>query len=150
MAISYNLDKISYQIGMINCFVEMVAFGVKKLAISPPIDPEDLGIMTQVSKEISDGYKTKYYVENSLMITDIQSAEFTEGKNSILYYVDDSIINEYLSLKKRVDELTAKNVYAGAERREISIRFGELLGYPEKIILSKVDGIDHSDPFVLY
>jgi CRISPR/Cas system type I-B associated protein Csh2 (Cas7 group RAMP superfamily) len=84
------------------------------------------------------------------MITDIQSAEFTEGKNSILYYVDDSIINEYLSLKKRVDELTAKNVYAGAERREISIRFGELLGYPEKIILSKVDGIDHSDPFVLY
>lgn len=150
MPISYNLDKISYQIGMINCFVEMVAFGVKQLAISPPVDPEDLGIMTQVSKEISDEYKTKYYVEKSLMITDIQSAEFTEGKNSILYYADDSIINEYLSLKTRVDELTAENSYNGAERRDISIRFGELLGYPEKIILSKVNGINRPDPFVLY
>lgn len=150
MAISYNLDKISYQIGMINCFVEMVAFGVKQLAISPSVDPEDLEIMTQASKEISDEYKTKYYVENSLMITDIQSAEFTEGKNSILYYADDSIINEYLSLKSRVDELTAENSYHGTERRDISIRFGELLGYPEKIILSKVNGINRPDPFVLY
>lgn len=49
------------------------------------------------------------------MITDIQCAEFTEGKNSILYYADDSIINEYLSLKMRVDELTAENLYGGTE-----------------------------------
>ena len=150
MSLSYELDRISYQIGMINCFVEMVAYGVKKLAISPPIEPEDLPIMSTVSKEISDGYKTKYYVEDALMITDIQSAEFTAGKNSILYYSDDSVIQEYLALKKRVGELSAANAYSGKERRDISIRFGELLGYPEAIILSKVDGINRPDPFVLY
>jgi hypothetical protein len=33
----YNVDKVSFELGMINCFAEMVSCGVKKLAISPPL-----------------------------------------------------------------------------------------------------------------
>jgi len=149
VAISYKVDQISFELGMINCFVEMVACGVKKLAISPPIEPKNLDLLVQVSKEISEGFGTSFFVEKSLMITDIQSAEFTKGKNSILYYANDEYIQEYLSLKKRVEGLEAGNCYVGTERREISVAFGKLLGYPDEIIRKRVDSATRVDPFVL-
>jgi hypothetical protein len=88
-------------------------------------------------------------VAESLMLTDIQSEEFTRGKNSILYYEDDAVIGSYFALKKRVDELTAQNSYNGLQRREISIEFGRLLGYPEEKILCKMGSDARIDPFVL-
>jgi len=33
------IDRISFQLGMINCFVEMVACGVKKIGIKPSAFP---------------------------------------------------------------------------------------------------------------
>ncbi len=149
MAISYKIDQISFELGMINCFIEMIACGVNKLAISPPIDPQNLDLLVQASKEISEGFGTSYYVEESLLITDIQSAEFTKGKNSILYYANDAVIQEYLSLKQRAGELEAKGYYDGVERREISVAFGKLLSYPDDIIRKRVDSIERINPFVL-
>ncbi len=149
MRLSYQLDQISYEIGMINSFIEMVACGVKRLAISPPIDPSNLNIMLEASEIISDGFGTKYRFEESLIVTDIQSAEFTEGKNSILYYAKDDAIAEYLDLKEKIKSLTEKNQYFGQKRREISFAFGRLLGYPDEVILRKIDSPSHIDPFVL-
>lgn len=149
MRLSYQLDQISYEIGMINSFIEMVACGVKRLAISPPIDPSNINIMLESSEIISDGFSTKYRFEESLIVTDIQSAEFTEGKNSILYYATDDAIAEYLDLKEKIKSLTEKNQYFGQKRREISFAFGRLLGYPDEVILRKIDSPSHIDPFVL-
>jgi len=149
MRLSYQLDQISYEIGMINSFIEMVACGVKRLAISPPIDPRNLNIMLEASKIISEGFGTKYFFEESLIVTDIQSEEFTKGKNSILYYAKDDAITEYLDLKKEIKSLTDKNEYSGQKRREISFAFGRLLGYPDEVILRKIDSPSHIDPFVL-
>jgi hypothetical protein len=36
------IDRLSFQLGMIDCFAEMVAAGVKRLAISPPLDQEEV------------------------------------------------------------------------------------------------------------
>lgn len=149
MALSYDLDYISYNIGMINSFIEMVACGVKPLAISPPIEPSDLSIMEEASLELSEGFNTKYCVVESLMVTDIQSEEFTKNKNSILYYEDDAVIDAYFALKKRVDDLVSKDSYSGPERREISIEFGLLLGYPMDKVLYKVDSETRIDPFFI-
>ncbi|HOP01541.1 MAG TPA: hypothetical protein PKX58_05000 [Flexilinea sp.] len=149
MRLSYQIDQISYEIGMINSFIEMVACGVKRLAISPPIDPSNINIMLESSEIISDGFSTKYRFEESLIVTDIQSAEFTEGKNSILYYATDDAIAEYLDLKEKIKSLTEKNQYFGQKRREISFAFGRLLGYPDEVILRKIDSPSHIDPFVL-
>jgi len=149
MRLSYQIDQISYEIGMINSFIEMVACGVKRLAISPPIDPSNINIMLESSEIISDGFSTKYRFEESLIVTDIQSAEFTEGKNSILYYATDDAITEYLDLKEKIKSLTEKNQYFGQKRREISFAFGRLLGYPDEVILRKIDSPSHIDPFVL-
>ena len=74
------IDRISFQLGMINCFVEMVACGVKKLAISPPVSPDDYKIVGNASEKIVRGFGIKSYIEKSLLITDLQPAEFTKGK----------------------------------------------------------------------
>lgn len=149
MAIPYKLDRISYCLGMITSFIEMVACGVKPLAISPPIEPCHLSIVEAASREISIGFGTKYCVVESLLVTDIQSEEFTKGKNSILYYADDAVIDSYFALQKRVDELIAQDSYIGRERRDIAIEFGRLLGYQEENIFARVDSKTRVVPFEL-
>ena len=146
MKFDFPLDRTSYEIGMINCFIEMVACGVKPLAISPPLSPDMLPLMEDVSKKLSDGFHTKYYVESSLMITDIQSADFTRGKCSILYYKDDSVLRRYLEMKECVDGLMRNGTYSGQIRRDLSIEFGQMLGYPMAEILHKVDSETRIDP----
>ena len=146
---NYKLDRISYEIGMINCFIEMVACGMKPLAISPPLEPENLPIMEEISAELSEGFGTKYLTVDSLMITDIQSAEFTRGKNSILYYKKDTVIKRYKELDAQVKELTARGEYKGRIRRDISIEFGKMLGYPDDVILEKVNSGGQIDPVTL-
>lgn len=149
MALSYKLDPISYKIGMINCFIEMVACGVKPLAISPPIPPEELPLLEQASRELSEGFGTRYETVDSLMITDIQSEEFTRGKASILYYKNDTAIREYHSLARWVAALESQGRYAGQVRKEISWAFGKLLGYPDPVIRQKVEGDKRIDPVML-
>jgi len=47
-----SIDRLSFQLGMINCFVEMVACGVKKLALSPPLKLEDYSAIEPASKKM--------------------------------------------------------------------------------------------------
>ena len=101
------IDRISFQLGMINCFVEMVACGVKKLALSPPLSPEDYTIIEKYSKKIVSAFNIQSYLEKSLLVTDLQTEEFTRGKWIILYYEKNDVLNTYLDLKKRKQELEA-------------------------------------------
>ncbi len=149
MKLSFKIDRISFEIGMINCFIEMVSCGVKPLAISPPIDPKDLPVLEEASKIISSGFATKYYIEHNLIITDIQSEAFTKGKHSILYYSNDEVLAQYLSLKKTITELEKQNLYTGQQRKDLSYEFGRLLGYPEDVLKKKIDGSARIDPFIL-
>lgn len=145
----YKLDRISYEAGMINCFIEMVACGVKPLAISPPIEPENLALIEEISKELSEGFGTKWLTVQSLMITDIQSAEFTKGKHSVLYYKDDAVIERYMELSALVDSLSEKGEYSGKRRTDISIEFGRMLGYPDNVIFEKIENVGNMDPVTL-
>ena len=143
------IDRISFQLGMINCFVEMVACGVKKLALSPPVSPEDYEKIKDSSEKIVKGFGIKFYLEKSLMVTGLQSAEFTRGKWSILYYDDDEVLNRYLSLKEKKQELEKLNKYDKKAEEEISRAFMRLLSYPEEKIEEKLSKKTPDSPFML-
>jgi len=143
------IDRISFQLGMINCFVEMVACGVKKLALSPPISPHEYKLIGKASEETVKGFGIKSYLEKSLLITDLQPAEFTRGKWSILYYENDDVLNTYLALKKRKRELEQSDRYDVKVRKEISQEFGRLLSYPEEKIVEKISQESPLMPFML-
>ena len=143
------IDHHSFQLGMINTFVEMVACGVKRLAVSPPLLPEDYEIIKHSSEIIVDAFGVKSFLEQSLIVTDLQSEEFTRGKYSILYYKDDYVLKSYLNLKKRKAELVREGRYDQKARKQISREFMRLLSYPEKIIEEKLSREFPSSPYML-
>ena len=142
------IDRISFQLGMINCFVEMVACGVKRLALSPPLSPEDYKKIKNASEKIVAAFDIKSYLETSLVVTDLQPATFTKDKWSILYYQEDSVLEEYLALKERKERLENLGGYSADIRKDTSKALGRLLSYPDSKIESKIDGTAPS-PFML-
>jgi len=143
------IDRLSFQLGMINCFAEMVAAGVKRLAISPPLDPEDYEKIRDASEAIVEGSGIRSFLEKSLMITDLQSEEFTRGKWSILYHKDPETLADYLRLKERKAGLEAEGAYTPEARKEISRAFMRLLSYPEEVIEGKIRAGGEADPFII-
>lgn len=144
-----NIDRVSFNLGMINCFVEMVACGVKRLAISPPIRPEDYPATSKGSDRIVENFGVKSHLDKSMLVTDLQPAEFTAGKWSFLYYEDEGILRAYLDLKKKKDKLEKAGLYHGEERKDITRAFGRLLSYPEDKIERKIAGKSYPAPFML-
>ena len=144
-----HIDRISFELGMINCFVEMVACGVKKLAVSPPLKPEEYNLISKYSDEIASGFGVKSYLEKFLLITDLQSEDFTKGKWSILYYKKDETLKKYLELKKEKKELIAAGGYQKKNREKTSREFMRLLSYPEETIKKKLSQKKPEDPFIL-
>lgn len=143
------IDRISFELGMINCFVEMVACGVKELAISPPIKPEDYNFISKYSDKIAAGFGIKSYMEKFLLITNLQSEDFTEGKWSILYYKEDVTLKKYFQLKQEKSDLESTGSYQKENCERISREFMQLLSYPDKIIEEKLSKAKPEDPFIL-
>ncbi|KPK87107.1 hypothetical protein AMJ80_12460 [bacterium SM23_31] len=147
--VSKKIDRISFQLGMINCFAEMVECGVKKLALSPPVTPEDYTVIKDASDDIVKGFGIKSYLEKSLLVTDLQSPEFTKGKWTILYYEDDEVLEAYLALKEKKHHLEQSGGYDKTARQEISRAFMRLLSYPEDKIEEKLSKKSLQDPYML-
>ena len=145
----YKLDQVSFELGMINCFAEMVSCGVKKLAISPPLYPENYDLIGPLSDEIVRGFGIRSYLEKSLLITDLQTEDFTRGKWSILYYEKESVLEDYLKLKEKKKNLEEMCKYDEFERKTISREFMRLLSYPDHKIAEKLAKTDPSNPFIL-
>lgn len=142
------IDPFSFQLGMINCFAEMVACGVKQLAISPPLSPAEYDALAPYSEKIVRGFLIASFLEKSLMVTLLQSPEFTQNKCSILYYKNKKTLAAYLELKERQARLIASDGYDANAQKELSAAFMTLLSYPPDVIASKLSG-SHPDPFIL-
>ena len=143
------VDRISFQLGMINCFVEMVACGVKRMAISPPLTPDDYRLVEPLSDKMVRAFGIKSHQEKSLLITDLQTEDFTKGKWAILYYKDEKILETYFSLNQRKQDLESRAHYDEANRKDISRKFMRLLSYPEDVIDEKLAQETPESPFIL-
>ena len=142
------IDSFSFMLGMINCFVEMVACGVKRLALSPPLSPEDYELLGTISAEIADRSGVHWHLEHSLMVTDLQTPEFTKGKFTVLYFKVPETLEAYFRLKHRKSELEAAGRCDPEQRRQISREFMRLLSYPEDVIEEKLALAGSQDPYV--
>ncbi len=128
------IDKRSFRLGVIYCFAEMVSVGVKKLALSPPLLPEEYEEILDGSDKIVLDFKIKSCLDKSFLVTDLFSEELTKDKWVILYFNEDDVLEIYNSLINRKHELLKADKYTGNERREIAVEFGKLLCYPERKI----------------
>lgn len=142
------IDRLSFNLGMINSFVEMVACGVKTLALSPPFSPSDYELIKPGSDKIVDGFGMKSHLETQLISTLLVSDRFIEGKWVILYYKTEDVLAAYFRLKEKRDHIDTNQTAGQTALRTISKEFMQLLSYPDPVISAKLSG-RHADPFLL-
>ncbi|MGD9346416.1 MAG: hypothetical protein PVH84_11165 [Candidatus Aminicenantes bacterium] len=126
----WQMDSRSYQLGVIAAFSEIVAAGVKKLALSAPLTPEEMAGLLPESKRIAEENGVLLYLEKDFCVTDLFPEDITAGKHVLLIYCD-PVKEEYLALKREKDELVKTGRYRGEARRNIARKMGRLLSYPE-------------------
>lgn len=127
-----DFDETSFNLGAIDCFCEMVAAGVKGLALSHPMTEQEYGKIGGLSEIIAGKYKVQSFLEKDLIETDLSPADLMENRWVILYYKDREVLRDYFDLKSKAEELKKEGRYTERERREITESFRCLLGYPEK------------------
>lgn len=124
------IDQRSYRLGGLSTFAEMVRVGVKTLALSAAVTPEEMDDLVEDAERIAREEGVMLYRETDLIVTDLFPADVAEGKHVLLIYTG-TTLDEYLALKKRKSELVETGSYAGKARRDIARRFGRLLSYPD-------------------
>jgi hypothetical protein len=127
------IDDRSYQLGIIGGFSEVVRLGVKTLALSEVMSPEEMDGMIEDIAVIAKRNEVQTWRETDFLVTDLYPADVADGKHVMLIYTGDTL-DQYLAIKTDKAVLQAAGNYGGAEREEIARRFGRLLSYPESVI----------------
>ena len=132
---TWTLDQRSYSLGGMGAFAEMVDAGVKKLALSTALPADEMDFLIKHAERIAADHDVEIYRESDFLVTDLFSAELTDGMD-VLLICHDEIRQEYMELKAAKQALVASNAYEGDARRKIAVRFGYLLSYSDEKIES--------------
>ena len=127
------IDERSYQLGVIGGFAEVVGVGVKKLALSSAMSPEDMAGLREEAEKIVARNNALCFLETDFLVTDLFPVEVTEGQHVLFIYLD-PVKDEYMALKARKQKLIDDGQYEGEARKEIAREMGRLLSYPEERI----------------
>ena len=90
-----NLDKRSFILGMITAFSECVAGGCKRLALSPPLMPDDYWMIADEAYDIIEKHGLLHYHEQNLDRPEETRFEW------ILITGKQETIDQYLELRRQ-------------------------------------------------
>ncbi len=130
---AWELDRRSYTLGGIGSFAEMVDAGVKRLALSAPLPPAEMDLLIEHARRVAADHNVEIYRETDFLVTDLFSADLTEGMD-VLLICDDKTRQEYMGLKAAKQSLVESGAYEGDGRRQIAVRLGHLLSYSDEKI----------------
>lgn len=120
---------MSYALGTIGGFGELVNSGVKKLALSEVLPPAEMDRLLPEAQRVAERNHVQLYRERDLLVTDLFPADVAAGKDVLLIY-QDTTKDDYLRLKADAEQLQRAGEYTGAKREAIARRFGRMLSYP--------------------
>ena len=128
-----DIQPLSFHLGMIYAFIEVVASGCKHLALSPPMTAQELDQVRQAALDTAAEYGVATLVNAECLVTRLFNPEFIEGKHVILFAAERATLDEYLALKDLRGRCLADGNLLEREE-EIARRFGRLLSYSEDSI----------------
>ena len=128
-----NIDQRSYNLGIMGGFAEVVRLGVKQLALSEVMTPEEMDGVMDDAMVIAERNEVQMWRETDFLVIDLYPADVAEGKHVLLIYTGNTL-DRYLALKADKARLVAAGEYEGEAREEIARRLGRLLSYPEPVI----------------
>jgi hypothetical protein len=128
-----HIDHRSYQLGIMGGFAEVVKLGVKQLALSEVLSPDEMDDIMEDALRIARRNGVEMWRETDFLVTDLYPEDVAAGKHVLLIYTGDTR-DRYLAIKADKAKLVAAGNYTGAAREDIARRFGRLLSYPEPVI----------------
>lgn len=120
---------MSYTLGTIAGFSELVNAGVKRLALSDVLTREEMDRLLPEATRVAARHDVLVHREPDLLVTDLFPADVARDREVLLLY-QGTTKDEYLQLKADAARLRAAGAYTGAAREAIARRFGRLLSYP--------------------
>ena len=133
------IDKLSYHLGATDCFCEMVRAGVKSIALSHPCDTEEeRNSFLPEFDRLCKKYGVRYYAEDEALLTDLFPLSLNQGKFNVIFYQDESALQEYLDLKAEKEKAISTGTYAEC-RENIAHQYGKLLSYTDEGIQRLLD-----------
>ena len=142
-----SIDPYSYACGVMDSFNEMLAAGLKPMAMSHPTrNKAELDEWIPPAQTICQKYHTRFYVEDEAFLTDLFPLSLNENTFVLVFYRDSEILERYLALKEKKRELIRQKQYRGAARQDIALQFGILLGYPQGDILRMIQENPQKEP----
>ena len=111
----------------------MVDIGIKELALSAPLTPEDTDALIEDARRIAAQHDVEIHRDDDFLTTDLFPEDLTDGKHVLLIYRG-LTKQKYLNLKAKKKQLQRSGKYEGAARVEIARSLGELLSYPDEKI----------------
>jgi hypothetical protein len=135
---SYSVNQISFKLGVIFAFAEMVAIDMKMMAFSSPFSPQDYNHLVSDAKRIAKEQGIRIRLEKRILTTDLFPEEFTRGKWVFIIYKYPEVLQNYLHLKSKKEQMIKRKKYRGRERKTIAISLGKLLSYKLHFIREKV------------
>jgi hypothetical protein len=129
----WSLGRRSWHIGAITAMAEMVDYGVKGIALSATLPPDEMDEFFEYAVEAAARYNVPVFRESDFLVTDLFSAELTGGRD-VLLICHDSMYQQHMDLKAEKQQLIEAGEYEGEARTEIARKFGRLLSYTEAAI----------------
>jgi len=127
-----NIDELSRVVGVMECFNEMLASGVKKLALGEPVyDKQIRDAHIEYAKEICKKYKTQYYIEDEGFVSDLFPLSMSSRKYYIVFYKEANYLEKYFELKEIKSNLVKLKTYDDQARSKLAYDFGKLLSYSD-------------------
>jgi hypothetical protein len=125
-------DRLSFCLGMVFAFAEVVGSGVKPLALSPPLTPDEFSALGEEVRRTATEFGLLVAEDRDVLTTMLFDPAFTAGKAVYLLAADEGVLQEYQALKEIRRRLGAQ----GGEQEELDLarRFGRLLGYSAPVI----------------
>lgn len=133
IASAAEIDQRSYNLGILGGFSEVVRLGVKKLALSEVMSPDEMDAIMDDAMVIAKRNEVRIWREPELLVTDLYPADVAKDKHVLLIYTG-TTLDEYRQLKADKEALLAAGKYTGMAREDIARRFGRMLSYSEDVI----------------
>ena len=95
---SYSIDQISFKLGAIAAFSEMVGVDLKKMALSSAFLPQEYKDLDEDAKKIAKRWGAKIRLEKNLITTDLFREDIAKGKWVYIIYNDPEVIKNYFDL----------------------------------------------------
>ena len=128
-----DIDKYSYNLGVIGAFSELVNSGTKQLALSATLTSEEMDAFIEDAKKKALEHDVSIYRESDLIVTNLFPADIAKDLEVLLLF-QGTTLDEYFALKGEQATLIKENRYTNEAQLDISRRFGRKLSYsPRKI-----------------